>query len=299
MIETISAEFPFESKYIDVLDSKLHYIDEGEGDPILFIHGVPTSSYLWRNIVPTLAKQGRCIAVDLIGFGQSGKPDIEYSVHDHIRYITAFIEALSLKNVTLMMHAWGSVVGFSYAAANLNNIKALAFVESHVRPPENMESISLPIQEVASVLAGPDGGYDVIMNSNYYVNKVLQSGVLRRLSDQELAVYNEPFAKAGSCKPIWQFLQEMPLGDEPNDVSRIIQKYSKILQKSDVPKLMFYAVPGFVTTIDTVIWARDHFPNLKLVDLGDALHYPQETNPELIATELSKWYGALETVTTA
>lgn len=293
LLNEISSEFPFESKYIDLLGSQLHYVEEGEGDPILFLHGVPTSSYLWRNIIPQLSDKARCIAVDLIGFGKSGKPDIEYTIQDHIQYIEAFIDKLQLKNITLVLHAWGSVIGFDIAMRHPEKFKAIAFLESHIRPPTTRDMISLPVQELAMVLSSDDAGYDVIMNSNYYVNKVLPGGVLRTLSEDEMKNYREPFDAPGSCQPIWQFLQELPLGDEQTSAVPIIEAYSQKLQESDLPKLMMYGIPGFLTTIDTVIWARDHFPNLELVDIGDALHYAQESNPEVIGSALREWYCEL------
>ena len=121
--QEISADFPFESHYVEVLGSKMHYIDEGEGDPILFLHGNPTSSYLWRNIIPHVTSLGRAIAPDLIGMGKSDKPDIEYRFFDHVKYIDDFIEALGLKNITLVIHDWGSGLGFHYAHRNDTNIK--------------------------------------------------------------------------------------------------------------------------------------------------------------------------------
>lgn len=281
------------SKFVEINGSKMHYIEAGKGDPIVFIHGVPTSSYLWRHIIPELSTYGRCIALDLIGMGQSDKPDIDYRVFDHIEYLTGFMKALDLKNVTLVMHAWGSVIGFEYAMQNPDNIKALAFLESHIRPPSNREMVALPVQEIASVLDAPDGGYDVIMNSNYYVNKVLPSGVLRQLTEEEMAAYQAPFQQPGACKPIWQYLQDLPLGDGPSDVVDLITGYSEKLCQSPIPKLMLYAVPGFITMMDTVTWARDNLPNLTLVDIGDALHYAQESNPGMIANELSRWYVSL------
>ena len=293
MQQSISAEFPYESKYVDVLGSKMHYIDEGEGDPILFLHGVPTSSYLWRNVVPHVASSARCIAVDLIGFGQSAKPDIEYSVFDHINHIEKFIETLNLKNLTLVMHAWGSLIGFNYALNHESNIKGLAFYEAHLRTPVTQEMVALPVHEIAEVLSAEDGGYDVIMNSNYYINKVLPSGVLRQLTDTEMQHYQAPFLAAGSCKPIWQFLQELPLGDGPDEIVKLIDDYSQKLTQTKLPKLMFYAVPGFRTTINTVQWAKEHFPNLTLIDIGDALHYAQESNPEILGTEINNWYQTL------
>jgi len=290
----ISAEYPFESRYLEILGSRIHYIEEGEGDPILFLHGIPTSSYLWRNIIPALSKDARCIAPDLIGMGKSGKPNIEYRVFDHIQYIEALIEQLDLRNITMVLHGWGSVIGFDIATRHQDRIKGLAFMESHLRPVIDWGMVSLPVQELAVVLNSPDGGYDVIMNSNYFVNKVLPSGVLRKLSEKEMVHYREPFMSTGSCKPLWQYLQDLPLGDGPKDVVDLITNYSKKLQIFTCPKLLMYAVPGFITTIATVQWARDHFPNLTLVDVGDALHYAQETNPVRIGSELKKWYRSLE-----
>ncbi len=287
----IAVEFPYQSNYINVLDSNMHYVEQGQGDPILFIHGIPTSCYLWRNIIPYLSQYGRCIAVDLIGMGKSDKPDIDYRVTDHIHYIETFINELNLKNLTLVMHGWGSVVGFDYAMRNEHNIKALAFLEAHVRPAKNWEMISLPVQDIASVLNSEDGGYDVIMNSNYYVNKVMPSGVLRQLSDEEMAVYQEPFISPGSTKPIWQYLQDLPLGKVQSNVVDLIQRYSERLTQSKLPKLMLYAVPGFITTMDTVSWSRENLPNLQLVDIGDALHYAPESNPHLIGMQLREWYS--------
>lgn len=287
---SISADFPYESKFASVLGSNIHYIDEGQGNPILFIHGMPTSNYLWRNIVPILSPYARCIAPDLIGMGKSDLPNIDYRVFDHIDYIEAFINELNLTDITFVLHGWGSVIGFELAMRYPERTKGIAFLESHVKPVVDWSMISLPVQELSVVLSAPDGGYDVIMYSNYFVNKVLPSGVLRRLSDVEMQHYREPFNRIGGCKPLWQYIQDMPLGDGPKDVVDLITNYSKKLEVSTIPKLMMFGVPGYVTTIATVQWARDNLPNLTLVDVGDALHYAQETNPVRIGSELKNWF---------
>lgn len=292
----ISTDFPYESKYLSVLGSNIHYVEEGQGDPIIFLHGIPTSNYLWRNVIPLLSSNARCIAPDLIGLGRSDKPDIEYRVFDHIRYIEAFIEQLELTNVTFVLHGWGSVIGFDYAMRHPDKVKGLAFLESHIRAETDWSMVSLPVQELSIVLNSPDGGYDVIMNSNYFINKVLPNGVLRRLTEEEMDNYRAPFTKPGSCLPLWQYIQDMPLGDGPKDVVQLISKYSEALQQSDIPKLMMYAVPGFITTIDTVQWARDNLASLKQVDIGDALHYAQETDPHRIGEEILTWYQQIDSV---
>lgn len=132
--QTIFADFPYKPNYIEVHGSKMHYVDEGSGDPILFLHGNPTSSYLWRNIIPYLSSKGRCIAPDLIGFGKSDKPDLEYRILDHIKYVEGFIEKLTLKNITLVIHDWGSALGFHYAMRHQINVKGIVFMEAILQP---------------------------------------------------------------------------------------------------------------------------------------------------------------------
>ncbi len=290
----ITASFPFKSHFATVNGSKIHYIDEGSGQPIVFLHDIPTWSYIWRNVIPPIKNMARCIAPDLIGFGKSDKPDISYRVFDHIDYIEKFIEQLDLKNIILVLHGWGSVIGFEYFRRHPKNVKGIVFMEAHIRPPSGWDTLSLPVQELASIMSSPDGGYDVIMNSNYFVNKVLPSGVLRRLSEEEMLNYSAPFQSPGSTKPIWQYLQDLPLGDGPDDVVELISKYSETLQKTNIPKLMLYAIPGYITTIATIEWAKENFNNLSTVDLGEGLHYLQETDPLQIAQEIINWYQDMD-----
>lgn len=288
--EKISSDFPFESKYVDVLGSKIHYVDEGSGDPMLFLHGVPTSNYVWRNIIPILSQDARCIAPDLIGMGKSDKPDIGYSIFDHIRYIEAFIEALQLKNITLVLHGWGSLIGFHYAMNHQENIKGIVFYESHVRPTLEWDMLSLPVQQFASLFSDEQRSYEEVIKNNFFIKTALPSGVLRKLSDEEMIHYSEPYSTHESRKPLLQYVHEFPVGNGPNDVVDLIKDYSNKLKQSNTPKLMFYAVPGFITTIDTVQWAKDNLSHLEAVDLGEAMHFVQETNPKLFGNELLEWY---------
>ncbi len=291
----IPAEFPFESHYSEVKGAKIHYIDEGEGDPIVFLHGMPACNYLWRNIIPSMSKRARCIAPDLIGMGKSDKPDIAYTIFDHIDYISEFVDSLKLKNITFVLHGWGSIIGFDYAMAakNKNKIRGVAFYESHVRPVTSWDMLSLPVQQLAAMLIDPKSAKRSIMKDNYMIEKLLQRGVLRKLSDAEMQYYSAPFQTEESRKVLWQYLQDLPLGSGPADVVELIARYSTALQKSKLPKLMFYTIPGYITTIDTVTWCRDHLQNLSLIDLGEALHFIQETNPEMFAQEFEKWYKSL------
>lgn len=289
-----SASNQFQSKLINVKGSKMHYLEIGQGDPVVFIHGIPTSSYLWRKVMPQLADNARCIAVDLIGMGASDKPDIDYRIFDHCDYFDGFMEAMKLKNVTLVLHGWGSVVGFHYAEHHAKNIRALAFYESHVRPTTDWNMLSLPVQQFASLLNRPGASYRAIVQQNYLIKKLLPAGIVRPLTEEELAEYEKPFPTPESRKPLWQYVQDLPLGKGPSDVVDLLESYSQWLQKSDVPKLMLYAIPGFITTVDTVQWARDHIKNIEIAGLDDALHFAQESIPELFGQALRDWYLKLK-----
>lgn len=288
--QTISASCNLPSKYVLVQDSKIHYLQQGEGDPILFVHGMPTSSYLWRNIIPHLSDLGCCIALDMIGMGKSDKPDIDYSVFDHIKYLEGFIKVLDLKNITLVLHGWGSLPGFDYASRFEKNIKGLVFYESHLRPNVEWDMLSLPVQQLATLLNKPGASYKAIVEHNYLVKKLLPHGVLRKLSNEEILQYEAPFPTPDSRKPLWQYVTELPLGTEDGEVVELISKYSKWLTHTDIPKLLLYAVPGFTTTIETVQWARSHLSNLVIEELPDALHFAQESNPVLFSKKLREWY---------
>lgn len=289
----ISAAFPFKSNYIEVNGAKMHYIQEGTGNPILFLHGMPASSYVWRNIIPHLAPLGRCIAPDLIGMGKSDKPDIEYSVFDHIQYIEKFIENLNLKNITLVMHGWGSVIGFDYAMRHPDNCRALIFYEGYIRPL-NSDDFSLPLQEQLHTLESNADIHNLIMNGTYYIDKVLPQEMLRSLTEEELQYYRAPFLTKNSGKPLQQYLKELPRLDRTDKVDHLIAEYSRKLMASNLPKLMLYSVPGFITTIATAVWAKEHLPNLEMVDVGEELHYAQESEPTLMGETMSVWLQGIE-----
>lgn len=293
----LSADFPYESHYVDVYGSKMHYIEQGHGNPILLLHGIPTSSYVWRNVIPHLSTLGRCIAPDLIGMGKSDKPDnIEYSLFDHIKYIEKFIETLNLKHVVLIMHGWGSIIGFHYAMQHEQNCRGYVFYEAYLRP-FNGDDASLPRQEQLHMLDQQNQIYDLIMNGTYFIDKVLPQEMLRPLTENEITNYREPFLKPGSAKVLRQYFKELPRHDRSCRVNEVIAEYSKKLIQSTVPKLMLYSVPGFITTIATVMWAKEHLKNLEIVDVGEELHYAQESNPVLMGESISVWLQGLEQIT--
>jgi haloalkane dehalogenase len=292
MSENISTEFPFKSNYIEVDGSKIHYVDEGSGDPILFLHGNPTSSYLWRNIIPYLKEHGRCIAPDLIGMGKSDKPQLSYRFVDHYRYVKGFIEKLELKNVTLVIHDWGSGLGFHYAMENEKNIKGIAFMEALLKP-SNWSDFPKDFKTGFKLMRTPIIGWFMISVMNVFVKQILPQAIVRRLTDEELSVYLEPFKTISSRKPVRVWPTEIPIDGNPTDMHDLMSEYARKLQNSDLPKLLFHADPGGIITPEVVEWAKKHLKNLKTINIGPGIHYIQEDNPNLIGKELSKWYVSL------
>lgn len=291
--KAIPKEFPYQSKFVEVLGSKIHYIDEGKGKPILFLHGMPASNYSWRNVIPHIAKQTRCIAPDLIGMGRSENPDISYRVFEHIHYIEAFIEALNLKDITLVLHGWGSVIGFDYAMKHETNIQGLAFFESHIRPVEYWNQHALPVQEMMASLQSLANGIDSLISIPKFIHQLVYMGSMRKLSAVEMNHYFSSENQSSKFKPVIQYLKDYLHEVDSQDVMTLIAAYSKKLQRSHVPKLMLYAVPGFNTTMDTVMWAKNHFQNLTLIDLGEDLHLMQENQPDILGHKIASWLDQL------
>ncbi|MCH8065815.1 MAG: haloalkane dehalogenase [Chloroflexi bacterium] len=287
----ISAAFPFESKFIEVEGSKIHYVEEGTGDPILFLHGNPTSSYLWRNIIPYAAKVGRAIAPDLIGMGKSDKPDIEYRFFDHVPYIEGFIEQLGLQNITLVIHDWGSGLGFHYASRHEDNIKGVAFMEAIL--PMRWDTFPEQGRDMFKSFRTKDVGEDLLINKNVFVENVLPGFVVRTLTDEEMDHYREPYKDEAARKPVWRWPNELPIDGEPADVWEAAVAYQEWLQRTEVPKILFHATPGALVTAAVVESFRSTLKNLKTVDIGSGAHFVQEDNPHKIGEELAKWYQGL------
>lgn len=288
----ISPDFPFASKFIEILGSKMHYIEEGSGDPILFLHGNPTSSYLWRNIIPYLKPHGRCIAPDLIGMGKSDKPNLDYRFLDHSKYIEAFINKLNLSDITLVIHDWGSALGFYYAMRNENNVKGIAFMEALIKPMK-WDDFPSDFKMGFKLMRTPGIGWFMISAMNVFVTQILPKAIVRKLSAEEMKNYAAPYITIQSRKPVLQWPSEIPIDGKPADVYDVINDYNQKLQKSELPKLLFYANPGGIIDDRTVNWCKQNLKNLVSVDIGKGIHYLQEDNPHLIGEELAKWYKTL------
>ena len=290
--KTISADFPFESKFLEINGSKMHYIDEGVGDPILFLHGNPSTNYLWRNIIPYLVPYGRCIAPDLIGMGKSDKPDIDYRFVDHSKYLEEFINKLGLSNITLVIHDWGSALGFHYAMRHENNIKGIAFMEALIKPYE-WEDFPKDHRLGFKLFRTPVIGWFMGNVMNMVLKGLLPQMNIRELSEEELDYYTAPYKTIRSRKPLLMWACELPVDGQPADVNEIMLNYRNKLQESELPKILFYASPGLAIDSEKVEWCKHNIKNLKVVDIGEGLHFVQEDNPHLIGEELEKWYRNL------
>jgi haloalkane dehalogenase len=288
----ISSEFSFAPHYVQVKGSQMHYVDEGEGDPILFLHGNPTSSYLWRNIIPYVTPHGRAIAVDLIGMGKSGKPDIDYRFATHAEYLGAFIEALDLTNITLVIHDWGSALGMDFARRNPDQVKGIVFMEAIVPP-------AMPIPSYEAMGRGgeffrdvrtPGVGEEMILQNNMFVEVVLPKlGTVRKLTDTERQAYRAPYPTPESRKPTLVWPREVPIAGEPADVLEIVKRNGAWLHETSIPKLMFYAEPGAFGGPEVAAYFAENLKNIETNYVGPGYHYIQEDHPHMIGRELADW----------
>ena len=289
----ISPDFPFPSRYVEVEGSRIHYIDEGAGDPVLFLHGNPTSSYLWRNVVPHVTPGARAIAPDLIGMGKSDKPEIDYRFFDHVPYVEGFIEALGLRNLTLVIHDWGSALGFHYASRHEENVRGIAFMEAIVRPIPGWDDFPAGIRPIFQAFRTPDVGWEMIVGQNFFVEQVLPGAVVRKLSDEEMERYREPFLEPASRRPLWRWPNEIPIAGEPPDVVEAVAAYNRWLRETDLPMLLLTATPGAILRESLVEWCRSNLRQLDVVHLGEGIHFLQEDHPHEIGEALARWLGGL------
>jgi haloalkane dehalogenase len=287
-------DFPFESRFVDVLDAQMHYVEIGQGRPVLFLHGNPTWSYVWRNILPVVAEHRRAIAVDMVGMGRSSKPEILYRFSNHSAYLDAFIQALGLRNLTLVLHDWGSALGFHYACRHPDNVRAVAFLEAILTPLPGWGAVPRELRGPLQEFRSPETGLRSIIEQNAMIEAALPSGILRSLTEQEMEFYREPFRDPQDRAPIWRWPNELPIAGQPADVHTAIEEYRGWLQKTAIPKLLLHADPGGLMDGRTVDWCRQELPNLTTVNLGQGRQVLQEDHPELIGKSIASWLRTLE-----
>ncbi len=289
--KSISAEFPFKSNYVQVLGSNMHYIDQGEGDVVLFLHGNPESVYSWRNIMPYLTSHARVIAVDLIGMGKSDKPDIGYYFADHAAYLKEFINALDLQDITLVGHDWGSGLAFHYATEHQDNVKGLAFMEA-VLDVDYWENHTAEYQEIYQFFRSEQGKDEVVRN-NTIVDPGIPDDVLRKMSEEEMDAYRQPFLQEQDRILTWRWVTEMPIEGQPANMHELVSTYSAKLFEWDVPMLLLYAEPGKEYSPYEAEVVASLLKSGEAVSVGPGLHYLMEDQPHRIGEELARWYKTL------
>lgn len=287
---TISAaELP--KKHVTISGRHMAYAEMGEGDPIVFLHGNPTSSYLWRNVMPHLADQGRCIAPDLIGMGDSEKLEPSgperYTFREHRRFLDAFLETLGIeRNVTLVIHDWGSALGFDWANRHRSAVEGIAYMEGIVRPLTWDEWN----KDARRIFEGfrSDAGEEMILKKNLFIEAVLPGSILRKLTDEEMAAYRRPFAEEGEARrPTLSWPRQIPLDGEPADMVEIADDYANWMSQNELPKLFVNAEPGAILIGAQREFCRSWKNQTEVTVKGN--HFLQEDSPHEIGEAIANW----------
>ena len=282
-------------RFIQVDGRRMAYVEMGEGSPIVFQHGNPTSSYLWRNVMPMLAHRGRCIALDLIGMGDSDKlinsgPD-SYTYAEQRRYFDNALATLGVgDDVVLIVHDWGSALGFDWAQRHPQSVRGICYMEAIVRPlawdefPDRSRGIFQGFRSEA--------GEGMVLENNLFVERVLPGSVLRELSEEEMSVYRRPFTEPGEGRrPTLTWPRQIPIDGEPADVTDIVETYAEWLEKSQIPKLFINAEPGALLTGAQREFCR-RWPNQHEVTVRGS-HFIQEDSPTEIGTAINAWLESM------
>ena len=287
----ISAEPRYTKKRADVLGKSMAYIDEGEGRPIVFLHGNPTSSYLWRNVMPHLEGRGRLVAPDLIGMGDSDKLDDSgpdrYRFVEHRKYLDALLEEIGVtSNVTLVIHDWGSALGFDWANRHRDSVAGIAYMEAIVMPL-TWAQWPKAVTPVFQAFRSPKGE-EMVLEHNAFVEQVLPGAVLRKLEDAEMDAYRAPFSEAGEARrPTLTWPRQIPLEGEPADVVEIVRDYGTWLNECEVPKLFVNAEPGAILRGDAREFCRGWANTTEVTVPG--VHFVQEDSPDEIGQAVASW----------
>lgn len=292
----MSNEWTDQKKYVDVLAGRMAYVELGEGDPIVFLHGNPTSSFLWRNIAPLVAEKGRCIVPDLIGMGDSSKlrdsgPD-GYRFVEHQDYLEVLLALLgATERVVLVGHDWGGALGFNWAIRNRESVRGLVYMETMVRPV-SWSDWPEPARKIFQAMRS-EAGEEMVLTKNVFVERILPASVLNPLSEEVMAEYRRPFLEAGeSRRPTLTWPRQIPIDRDPRDVAKIVERYGEWLESSPVPKLFINAHPGSILVGPQRDYCRT-WPNQTEVTVPGS-HFIQEDSPTQIAEAINGWLEDLD-----
>lgn len=291
----MNTTFSDQKKSQEVLGREMAYVEMGSGDPIVFLHGNPTSSYLWRNIMPYLAGLGRCIAPDLIGMGASEKlPDsgpASYTFVEHRQYLDALLEALDVRErVTFVVHDWGSALGFDWAYRHQDAVRGIAYMEAIVAPGSWSE-LPEPARKIFQAFRSP-AGEQMILAQNHFIEVNLPNTILRHLTEEEMAQYRHPFVEAGEARrPMLSWARQLPFDGEPADVTQIVTDYGTWLASSSLAKLFIRSEPG--TMLPSALqFCHSWLAQSEITVRGR--HYPQEDAPDEVGQALVNWVQTLQ-----
>ncbi len=291
-LPSVSAEYPFESHFTSVNGQQVHHVEQGEGDPVLFIHGNPTSSYLWRNVLPFVSDKNRGIALDLIGMGQSGNPDIAYTFADHLDYLEGFITELQLENITLVVHDWGAALGFEYARRHPDKVQGIVFMEGLLPPSfpkPSFESMGKELGSMFKAFKDPVQGNELVINQNVFIEKTLPAYVNRTLDEQNMTAYRAPYIDKEDRTALLVWPCEVPIAGSPTSNVELMQGIEQFMQTTDMDMLLLYADPGALIPMDMVPWYQEYIKNLETVYIGQGLHFIQEDQPTAIGLAIQEW----------
>ena len=279
---------------VPVLDSEMHLWDVGSGTPVLFLRGNPTSGYLWRHVLAGRASGYRCLAVDLIGMGRSGKPGIGYRLNDHIRYVDALLEFLDLREVVIVAHDWGVAIALDRLRRYPEQVNGIAFMEAHLRPLAGWEAFDMRGRSMFTDLRTPGVGERMVLEHNFFIDTLLPAALVRPLSAEEWAVYREPYPDPISRWPLLAWPREIPIGGDPPDVAQVMALGAGALTGSPIPKLLLHGSPGVIVTPEIIQWCHTNLTSLTVTDVGGpAGHFLPEDRPVEVADAIWAWLSAL------
>lgn len=280
-----------DKKRVKVGNHEMAYVEAGSGRPIVFLHGNPTSSYLWRDVIPEVSHLGRCIAPDLIGMGDSDKlPNADattYTIATHRKYLGAFMDAMALHDdVILVIHDWGSALGFDWANHNRDAVRGIAYMEGIVQPLPKWSDFSESATPIFQALRS-EAGEEMILDKNVFVERILPGSVLRELTDAEMSEYRRPFLKRQDRYPTLTFPRQIPIEGQPEDVVDIVADYAEWLSKSEMPKLFVDATPGAILVGNQRTFCQS-WPNQREVQVK-GIHFIQEDSGQEIGRAVAAW----------
>lgn len=276
---------------VRVLDSWMTVSESGDGHPVLFLHGNPTSSFLWRHMIAARPCGRRCVAVDLIGMGDSGKPDIEYALADHIRYLDALVEELGLDNYTIVAHDWGVAIALDRLRRFPNQVRALAFMEGHMRPLPDWDAFDEGGRSLFQTLRIDGEGERMVLRENFFIDTLLPAGLMGTLGVDELTAYRSPYPTPASRRPLLAWARQIPVAGEPEQTVATMAEGVRHACASNVPKLLVQARPGAIVTAETVTWCRANLPALEVAEIeAPAGHFVPEDQPRAVSEAVWEWH---------